>query len=175
MRKTLILLLVLSCFTNQSFAQSSDSGWRAEVGVVILPYNCKMIWNFDGVYGYHYSSGLFLGVGTGVILNPIHQKGNKTRLEIPVFGKVQYSFLNGQIVSPYIGAEIGILSDYTDHGNGYIARPFIGIGVKDFGISIGFTRLSATYDEIGKVNNEPSLIGGRYENSGVSVQLRYRF
>ena len=175
MKKVLLsIVLFIFCLTNQSFAQS-DNGWSVKAGAGVLPNNGKVICGIDAVYEYHFGNGLHLGAGTAVIVNPVYLKSNKTRIEIPVFGEIRYCFLKGNTVSPFLGAELGILGDFTDHGTGYIAKPLIGLEIKRFEVSCGFTKLSATYDEIGKINNETSLVGGRYENSGASLHMRYRF
>lgn len=173
--KKILIVIIINCASLCAYAASDrEERWISGIGVEYM-FSTRMLLNVEGTYGISLSNGLYCGAGIGIIINNNRLINDKCRVEIPVFGEIEYSFLREKTISPNIGVRFGLLGDYSDHGTGYLAEPYMGITMGKFKLRIGIMRLSATYNELGKKNEIPSIIGSRYENTGLSLGLHYRF
>ncbi len=171
MKKILLfLLLVFASGILTVNAQNKsiyfNKGYRADIQIGTVIDN-TMLYSVTTSHGHSFGNGLYLGGGTGLYFGNSNFKENKFRVSIPVFAEIKYSFLN-KLASPFIGAKGGGFFDYTDSGCGYIIRPYIGVDIWRFSVSVGWDHTRCIY---GGYDNSKTRVG----NSGISIGLSYNF
>ncbi len=131
-----VALALLSSVTG--FAQSEsvwyESGYKGNVEFEAgSTLSRTFIVSVVTSHGYRVGNGLYLGVGTGVTINP-YDRGN---FVLPIFADVKYSFMD-RVCSPFLSMKMGTSFYMEDVTAGFLLKPSVGVDVGNFSLHIGY-------------------------------------
>lgn len=131
-----VALALLSSVTG--FAQSEsvwyESGYKGNVELDAgATLSRTFIVSVLTSHGYSVGNGLYLGVGTGVTINP-YDRGN---FVLPIFADVKYSFMD-RVCSPFLSMKMGTSFYMEDVTAGFLLKPSVGVDVGNFSLHIGY-------------------------------------
>lgn len=137
-RKPLILLfaIMLSGFSNAQAKDREHSGryvWNVELDAGTT-LSRTFIASVLTSHGYSLDTGLYLGVGTGLTINP-YDSGN---FVMPLFADVKYRFVNNSVCSPYLSMKIGSTFYMEDVTAGLLLKPAIGVDIKNYSLHLEY-------------------------------------
>lgn len=84
-------------------------------------------------HGYSVGNGLYLGVGTGVTINP----NDRGYFVLPIFADMKYSFMDCAC-SPFLSMKMGTSFYMESVTAGFLLKPSVGVDVGNFSLHIGY-------------------------------------
>ena len=119
---------IVSAFAGTSNGRSNTLSNRGYVGNVGLSVSAGLGVSTDlfTSHGYAFGNGLWIGGGTGLAFPSPYD------LFLPLYSEAKYSFKVDQSVSPFLGAKVGVMTNFED--SLMILNPALGVDVNRFSI-----------------------------------------
>lgn len=188
MKKTVLMMAAVMCCVAVSAQNRKNASHvrgyspSVEAGVSLNEY--YTVPYVTTSQGYCFGNGLYIGGVAGVSFNSAEINGKSSRVLIPLLAEIKYSFID-RLASPFIGLKGGGILDCTALGIGYIVRPYVGVDIWRFSLSVGVDYETATYATSvstttvfggGQETSRPAgLSSVRIGNTGIYIGLSYRF
>ena len=125
---SVILLIFIGCVVVSAQGKNnllSDRGYVGNVGVSVSP-GLGIGADIFTSHGYSFGNGLWIGGGTGLSFPSPYD------LFLPLYSEAKYSFKVDQNVSPFLGAKMGVMTNFED--SLMILNPAFGVDIKRFAI-----------------------------------------
>ena len=123
---SVILLIFIGCVVVSAQGKNnllSDRGYVGNVGVSVSP-GLGIGADIFTSHGYSFGNGLWLGGGTGLSFPSPYD------LFLPIYSEAKYSFTVNRNVSPFLGAKVGMMTNFED--SLLILNPAFGADIKRF-------------------------------------------
>lgn len=164
---TLIVLITLSAVSASAQKWTSplyDRGYAPSVqaGHAFMDEFSGHCWSIETSQGFSFGNGLYVGGGAGIHFMPDFAMNFHDTWMLAAFGDFKYSFMNRK-VSPCAGMRAGFYRDIREEGNGLMVRPYVGVDVLRFTLSLAYDKHFMWYQRYNR------------KYAGWHIQLAYSF